>query len=297
MASPTGRQLAPTLANRATRARRPSAAAIQAAPERGAARNAARSAAREALDAERLRLLDGASQLADRLSLLLAERVRLTVTDNTSTMVSFRRTRGQVAFRVHQMFLEAPPVVVDALADYAARGKRSAGSVIDAFVRANEDLVRRSRVERQVRSLDPIGAVHDLQAIFDELNHRWFGGRIDARIGWGREAPGRRRRSIKMGTYFHDARVIKIHPSLDREVVPEFFVAFVVFHEMLHQAEPPKMIGGRRVSHTPEFRRLERAYPDYGKAIAWEREHLTLLLGDRLPPRNKVIFDPDDPLA
>lgn len=294
MAPPTGRQLALPIANRAPRGRRPASASVSLAPARSEARNVARA---PALDPERLRLLDGAAALADRLSLLLAERVRLTVTDNTSTMVSFRRTRGHVAFRVHQMFLDAPPAVVNALADYASRGRRSAGSVIDDFVRANEDRVRRSRVERQVRGLDPYGRHHDLQAIFDDLNTRFFGGRIDARIGWGREAPDRRRRSIKMGTYFHDARVVKIHPSLDRVEVPGFFVAFVVFHEMLHQAEPPRMIGGRRVSHTPEFRRIEQAYPEYDKAIAWERQHLALLLGDRGPRRQQLIFDPDDPLA
>ncbi len=285
------------MANRASRGRRPASASVSLAPARSEARNVARSA-RDSFDSVRARMHETAAQLADQLSLLLAERVRLTVTDNTSTMVSFRRTRGHVAFRVHQMFLDAPPAVINALADYASRGKRSAGSLIDDFVRANEDRVRRSRVERQLRSLDPYGRVHDLQAIFDELNTRYFAGRIDAAIGWGREAPDRRRRSIKMGPYFHDARVVKIHPSLDREEVPEFFVAFVVFHEMLHQAEPPRIIGGRRVSHTPEFRRLERAYPDYDKAIAWERQHLALLLGDQpVPRRRPVHFDPDDPLA
>ena len=57
------------------------------------------------------------------------------------------------------------------------------------------------------------------------------------------------------------------------------------------------MIGGRRVSHTPEFRRLERAYPDYAKAIAWERQHLAILLGDHKASRRQIHFDPDDPLA
>src|SRR5690606_16937012 len=141
----------------------------------------------------------------------------------------------------------------------------------------------------------PFGRVHDLQAIYDSLNARYFQGRIDAAIGWGREAPNRRRRSIKMGTYFHEARVIRIHPALDREEVPTFFVRFVIFHEMLHQAVPPKMVGGRRISHSAEFRALEQAYPDYERAIAWERENLLLLLGAR--PRGRRVFDPDDLLA
>lgn len=244
---------------------------------------------------ERERLLEQASALAQELSLRLSERVHLTITDNTSTMVSFRRDAGSIAFRVHQMFLDAPGEVVDALADYAARRRRTAGAVLDAFVKTNEHRVRRSRAEKQARSLDPFGRIHDLQAIYDELNATYFGGRIEAGIGWGREAPDRRRRSIKMGTYFHDSKVIRIHPALDRPEVPEFFVAFVVFHEMLHQAVPPRIIGGRRIAHTPEFRALEAAYPDYDRALAWESRNLSLLLGEGR--RRRPHFDPDDPLA
>ena len=239
--------------------------------------------------------LQAATSLAERLASLLDERVELTLTDNTSTMVSFRRTRGLVAFRVHHMFSQAPAPVVRALADYAA-GARSggAGRLIDAFVRSNEERVRQTRTERQVQSLDPLGRTYDLQAIFDGLNRTHFAGTVAAAIGWGREAPRRRRRSIKMGTYFHDTRVIRIHPALDRPEVPEFFVRFIVFHEMLHHVIPPVTVGDRRVSHTPEFRRRERDYPDFERALAWERKHLALLLGRQ--PRRPV-FDFDDPLA
>lgn len=238
--------------------------------------------------------LAAATYLAERLASLLDERVELTLTDNTSTMVSFRRTRGLVAFRVHHMFAQAPAAVVRALADYASGSRSGAGRLIDAFVRSNEERVRATRTERQVSSLDPIGRTFDLQAIFDELNRDHFGGAVEAAIGWGREAPRRRRRSIKMGTYFHDTRVIRIHPALDRPEVPEFFVRFIVFHEMLHHVVQPVTVGGRRVSHTPEFRRREQAYPEYDRAIAWERKHLALLLG-RQPKR--PVFDFDDPLA
>jgi hypothetical protein len=238
--------------------------------------------------------LAAATSLAERLASLLGERVQLTLTDNTSTMVSFRRTRGLVAFRVHHMFAAAPPNVVRALADYASGSRASAGRLIDEYVRSNEDDVRQTRTERQVSSLEPLGRYFDLQAMFDELNRDLFGGAVDAAIGWGREAPRRRRRSIKMGTYFHDTRVIRIHPALDRPEVPDYFVRFIVFHEMLHHVIPPVLSGGRRISHTPEFRRRERAYPDYGRAIAWERKHLTLLLGRA---RGRPEFDLDDPLA
>jgi hypothetical protein len=225
-----------------------------------------------------------AGRLADALAELLAEPVRLTVHDNRSTMVSFRRDTGEVHYRVHHMFLDAPGDVVRALAAFAgsARGgagrRREAGTHIDAFVRRNRARIAVPHADRLVAR----GRVHDLQAIFDRLNAEHFGGRIEARIGWGAVRGGRRRRTVKTGVYVQDARLIRIHPTLDRPAVPEFYVAAVVFHEMLHQAVPAREIGRRRVVHGQEFRRRERGYPDHARAKAWEERNLALLLS---PPR------------
>jgi hypothetical protein len=221
-----------------------------------------------------------AGQLADTLSDLLAERVRLTVHDNRSTMVSFRRNPGEIHYRVHHMFLEAPAEVVHALAAFAgprrgaAARRREAGTRIDAFVRRNRARIAVPRADRLLAR----GRVHDLQAIFDRVNDAHFGGEIEARIGWGPVRPGRRRRTVKTGVYVQDARIIRIHPTLDRAEVPEFYVATVVFHEMLHQAVPAHEVNGRRIVHGAEFRRRERAHPDYARSRAWEDRNLSLLL-------------------
>ena len=221
-----------------------------------------------------------ASRLADALSSMLVERVRLSVHDNRSTMVSFRRRPDQIHYRVHHMFLDASPEVVRALAAFAgpARGgtarRRQAGARIDAWVRANRARIAAPRLD----GLQPRGRAHDLGAIFDRLNREHFGGAVEAHIGWGPVRLGRRRRTIKTGVYVHDARVIRIHPTLDRPEVPDFYVAAVVFHEMLHQAVPPRESNGRRIVHSAEFRRRERAYPDHARARAWEERNLALLL-------------------
>jgi hypothetical protein len=223
--------------------------------------------------------VSNARQLADALSDLLVERVRLTVHDNRSTMVSFRRNPGEIHYRVHHMFLEAPHEVVAALAAFAAprRGasrRREAGTRIDAFVKRNRARIAVPRADRLLSR----GRFHDLQEIYDRLNAERFGGRIEARIGWGPVRQGRRRRTVKTGVYVQDARIIRIHPTLDRAEVPEFYVAAVVFHEMLHQAVPAREVNGRRIVHGPEFRRHERAYPDHARARAWEERNLSLLL-------------------
>lgn len=221
-----------------------------------------------------------ARRLADALAALLAEDVRLTVHDNRSTMVSFRRRGALVQYRLHHMFLDAPAEVVGALAAFARGGegaatrRREAGRRIDGWVRRHRHRIQGPRA----RPLQPRGRAHDLQAIYDRVNAERFGGAIEARIGWGPVRVGDRSRTVKTGVYLEEGRLIRIHPSLDRPEVPEFYVAFIVFHEMLHQAVPPRERNGRRVVHGAEFRRRERAHPDFARALAWERSHIRLLL-------------------
>lgn len=72
--------------------------------------------------------------------------------------------------------------------------------------------------------------------------------------------------------------MIRIHPVLDHPDVPDWFVAFVLFHEMLHIAIPPEEGGKRRRVHTPRFRAAERQHPDYGRATAWEQQNIRALI-------------------
>ncbi|MGA9523223.1 MAG: hypothetical protein WBV82_17275 [Myxococcaceae bacterium] len=220
-------------------------------------------------------MLEKADGLARRLAKDLGVVVRLAVTDNRSTMVSFRRASTSVRIRVHHMFLDAPAHVEKAIADYAGRGRSRAGDVIDAFIRESQPLIRRDRTGS---TLEPRGRCFDLQEIFDAVNQRYFGGAIQATIGWGKMPNKARRRSIRLGVYDHQAREIRIHPALDRPDLPRFFVEFIVFHEMLHQLFPSSNGPGRRVHHPRAFREREKTYPHYAAALAWEKENLRLLL-------------------
>ena len=225
---------------------------------------------------------DGASLvLASRLSSLLREPVEVELTDNAWTMVSYRRVQGRLQFRLHHMFARAHEPVVRALAGFTGKNRRAHGRAIDDYVREHRELIRAMPPRVQV-PLASRGRVHDLSEIYAAVNAQEFEGRVEARIGWGRRSPAGRRRSIKMGVYFHDQKVIRIHPALDDERVPRHFVEMVVFHEMLHQVFPPELDEtGRRIVHGPRFRAAERRFTGYERARAWERAHLHLLLRQR----------------
>jgi hypothetical protein len=230
---------------------------------------------------ERTELVARAQALAYQLSRDLGVAVRLSVTDNRSTMVSFRRQANSLRLRLHHMFLDAPQPVVKAVADYAGRGHSHAGRALDDFIRGRQPLIRKERTQVDP-VLSPKGRFFDLREIFLRVNQAHFGGAIQADIGWGRMPKKRRRKTIRLGVYDHQTREIRIHPALDSANVPAYFVEFIVFHEMLHQLFPSMKGegrgGGKRTHHSSAFRERERAFPLYRPALKWEKENLGLLL-------------------
>ena len=219
--------------------------------------------------------------LAARLSTVLKEPVEVELTDNAWTMVSFRRVEGRLSFRLHHMFAGAAESVLRALAGFTGKNRRHHGRSIDEFVRTHRHLIKQGE-RRAEPPLSARGRVHDLAEIFASLNAQHFDNLVAARIGWGRRGRAGRRRSIKMGVYFHDQKLIRLHPALDDESVPRHFVELVVFHEMLHQTIPPTAdASGRRTVHGPAFRAAERRFPGYERARAWEKANLHLLLRQR----------------
>jgi len=209
--------------------------------------------------------------LETRLSELVGERLELTFTNNASTMMSYRPPQGRIPgkLRLHRMFESAPPEVLEALAHWVnGRRRTTAGRTVDQFIESRRHLIdRRIRLERQLRTG---GRHHDLRALLDAVNAEHFERTVDARITWGRLPSVRAKRSIRLGSYSSEENLIRVHPHLDQAFVPEYFVRYIVFHEMLHAFLGYELTPtGRRRVHTREFYRLERAYPDYARAMAW----------------------------
>lgn len=224
---------------------------------------------------------EGARQaLERRLTAAYPGPVVLSITDNRHSIISHRLESGVLRARIHHMFLDAPRGVVDALVRYVVRGEREASYLVGDFIEANGSRVvkRRRRLH-----LHTEGQHHDLLAIFDELNAKYFGGSVNALVTWGKRASrkanrGKARSSIKLGSYTAAERLIRVHPVLDRAWVPRYFVAFVLYHEMLHHVLPSSRGEGRALLHPPAFRDRERQFRHYERALAWERQHIGRLL-------------------
>src|SRR5690606_22494209 len=162
----------------------------------------------------------------------------------------------------------------------------SASRVLGAFIDSQQHRVRPVGRAAHKPALETRGRFFDLREIYDDLNARYFGGSIDARITWGQKCgKPRRRNSIKMGSYSVEEKLIRVHRSLDRAFVPRYFVEWIVFHEMLHQVHKATVVNGRRMFHTPAFPAVAAGFEHYERARAGERAHLDGILpyGARAP--------------
>ncbi|PRQ02573.1 SprT-like family protein [Enhygromyxa salina] len=218
-------------------------------------------------------------ELQDRLGAYLSRgRARVVITDNLRTMMSVKRGQGVYTFRLHHMFIDAPPTILRGVVAYAERQDPAASELLRSFIDANEDAIRQRSGARPL-SIDVEGRFANLQEIFDELNEYYFGGAIKARITWGpRTKRKRKRASIKLGSYTVEDELIRVHPVLDAEDVPRHYLAWVVYHEMLHEIHDMPIVDGRRVYHTRAFRQAEAKFEQYAEAVLWERQNLHKLL-------------------
>jgi hypothetical protein len=227
-------------------------------------------------------IIDAQDSLERRIRAHMSKgRVQVTLTDNRYTMISVRRIVKEKRYevRLHHMFADADPVITRALAKYIADNDAEASRVLGDFIDENTSHVKGRARRTPATVIFTAGEFYDLRQIYDELNARYFGNKIEAAITWGaRTGRPRRRNSIKMGSYSVEDRLIRIHRSLDRAFVPRFFVAWIVFHEMLHQVHDIRVKNGRREFHSKEFMADEAQFEQYDEARAWERTHLDEIL-------------------
>jgi hypothetical protein len=186
--------------------------------------------------------------------------------------------------RMHSMFASAPDEVRSAVVDLLASGKRASRSrpVLEDWITSTLEHIPRPRIPDE--HLETTGNRHDLAAIArslleTECREDFGDDRPVPRVTWGRAQKRRRIRGIRLGSYDVECHLVRMHPSLDQDAVPEWFVRYVLFHEFLLAIHPPvRGSGGRWVRHGPELRRREKTYPDLGRALDWERKHIDRLI-------------------
>lgn len=133
-------------------------------------------------------------------------------------------------------------------------------------------LNKRRELRRQRAMIGATGIYHNLEVILEKV--RKYLPKINVAISWSKESTIQKRvRSIKFGMYMPKLHVIKIHPALDQEWVPEIVIESIIYHELLHIMIPPYKMKKRKIIHSKEFRNLEKKFPHYANYITWKAIH------------------------
>jgi len=203
---------------------------------------------------------------------------------------------GHLRVRMSAFFAGAPADVQQAVARWLRSGRRARRAMarLDEWIAEAVAALPPAPPAPPPR-LRPRGRVHDLGELGRELRAGPMGAALPPAsawpgVTWGRRG-GRARHSLLLGSYLRESNLVRVHPVLDQDWVPVWFVRYILFHELLHAAVPPGPDrGGRTVHHPAAFRRIEERYPDYGRALAWQEAHFTRLLrtARRLPARSEA---------
>lgn len=109
----------------------------------------------------------------------------------------------------------------------------------------------------------PEGVHHDLELLFARLNRQYFANALPRpRLGWSI-----RSWRTQLGCFDPALQQIVINRQLDHTGVPEYVVGYVLYHEMLHLKHPMRFARCRRESHSAEFRKEEKRFADFERAM------------------------------
>jgi len=184
---------------------------------------------------------------------------------------TIRMRNGRLLVRLSDLIEGAPENVLAALAHillskiyrkpieagHSSRYRRYVGGKDFA---AKAQMIRQSRGRKRMRA--PQGHVYDLEAIFDDLNARYFHGLLGRpRLTWSHNIARRR-----LGHFDPAHNTIVVSRVFDDVRMPKFAVEYLLYHEMLHLKHPVRLRGSRRCVHSAEFVAEERRFPQFEQA-------------------------------
>jgi predicted metal-dependent hydrolase len=187
---------------------------------------------------------------------------------------TIRLRNGRLLVRLSDLLEGAPEAVLRAIAHillakmYRRPIDRGQAARYRKYV-ASHDIIRQAHLVRQMRGRKRLrsarGHFYDLDAIFEDLNVRFFHGLLGRpRMSWSQTKTRR-----ILGHYDPAHNAIIISRIFDHFAVPRYVLEYIVYHEMLHLKHPVRLRGTRRCVHSAEFQAEEKLFPHMAQANAF----------------------------
>ena len=207
------------------------------------------------------------SSLKGHLETATGKTISLSITDNSSSILSVRTQNSHVSVRLHHMFLKADNNVLKEIAEFVKDRKREM-PYVRRFIKQYSSCLKTKSARQILLRTD--GRHHNLLDIYESVNRQYFNGKIMCSITWGQKKRRYAVRNRTLGSYSSATNTIRINPILDKKNVPRIYLEFIVYHEMLHADMGTDEKNGRRSIHPKEFKQRERLFRYYDLAIEWE---------------------------
>lgn len=213
------------------------------------------------------------SSLKERLESTSGCKVKLKINDNRSTMLSVKWEPDGTKVSLHRIFLEAPKNVMDALACYIRQEDADIAPSIKAFIEDNLKHLDYSH-QLDLKKLYSQGHAYNLQKIYNTLNVEYFKNKLNLYITWFGKSTPSSRSQVTFGLYHDAQRLIKVNRLLDSPSFPDYFVSYVVYHEMLHHVCPSYFDAkGQHHIHSKEFKEREVQFKYFDLAQKWIKDN------------------------
>jgi len=203
----------------------------------------------------------------------IGKKLELEINDNRSTMLSVKWGPDYTKVSLHRMFLKAPQNIMDKLACYIRQEDKSIHPKVKAFIETGLQKLDYSKTIDSSKFYQ-VGNVYHLKQIYDDLNEEYFNGKLKIAITWFGKLAQRNKTRVTFGLYHDSMKLIKINRILDSPSFPDYFVAYVIYHEMVHHVCPAYVDekGINRV-HSKEFKEIESKFKYFDLAEKWVHEN------------------------
>ncbi len=184
----------------------------------------------------------------------------------TSIKNTIRMREGKLLVRLSDLLEGAPAPVFQAIAHillakmYRKPVERDAATRYRRYI-SSHDITRKAHLVRRIRGRKRLhsaqGHTYDLEAVFEDLNTRFFHGLLARpQLTWSRNHS-----RSSLGHYDPAHNAIVVSRIFDHPRVPQSAVDYIVYHEMLHLKHPVRLRGSRRCVHSAEFQAEEQLFP------------------------------------
>ena len=195
--------------------------------------------------------------LEQRLSRALKKKVDLTFQGDGVRRILIEPHHNHLKLRLDPLFKEIDDTTFLHLVNFIEHGHENHKAGLISYL-------------KKAHSKQPKSEKHPFQNILNQLRHNHFPNLPPLNLVWGKEGKKGQQKTIRLASYWPKRKEIRLHPYLEIEGVPDYYIEYLLYHELCHAYLVMSGQAKDGEQHGPDFMKLEKKFPLLHRAIEWE---------------------------